>query len=557
VSERPHLLRTRRFLPLFITQFLGALNDNVLKNALVVLLTFQAARWTTLQPAVLANLAAGIFILPFFLFSATAGQLADKHDKARIARLVKLIEVVIVLLAGLGFLVHSLAVLLGALFLLGLHSTLFGPVKYAILPQHLTDAELVGGNALVEAGTFVAILLGTLFGGLLAAVPGASGAITLAGLGIAVAGYLASCRIPAAPPPVPDLVINANPAAETWRILRHARMNRSVFLAILGISWFWLYGALFLAQFPALTRQVLGGSETAVTLLLAVFTVGIGTGSLLCGRLSRGCIELGFVPLGAIGLTCFGFDFAMAAHGAVKGTEPLGALALLDQAGTWRILADLALIGICGGFYIVPLYTLMQQRSEISHRARVIAANNILNALLMVGGAIAAMLLLGGGLSIPALFAVVALGNAVVALYLFSRVPEYAVRFLVGVLAYGLRRLQVDGMDLIPRAGPVLLECDGMAAADALLLMAVSPRPIRCVVPSDAARGFPAAFVFAKSNALLYLDVPLPPATFAAIETALAAGELVAIFGTQATTVSNVLRLHVALAGRSLRIRPA
>ncbi len=437
MTHPSHLLQTQRFLPLFITQFLGALNDNVLKNALVVLLTFQAAHWTTLRPELLANLAAGIFILPFFLFSATAGQLADKYDKARLARLVKLLEIGIVLVAGAGFLMHSLMVLLGSLFLLGLHSTLFGPLKYAILPQHLQDDELVGGNALIEAGTFVAILLGTLLGGLLAGAAGATGVITLAGLVIAVTGYLASRSIPSAPPPAPELVINLNPLSETWRNIRFAHQERSVFLSILGISWFWLYGALFLAQFPAFTKNHLGGGETAVILLLAVFTLGIGLGSMLCERLSAGRIEIGLVPLGAIGLTVFGLDLAWASPTATTATEPLGALALLALPSTWRLLVDLLLIGVFGGLFIVPLYALVQQRSSATHRARVIAANNIFNALFMVVGALAAALLLGHGLTIPTLFGVAALCNAAVALYIDRLVPEFRTSLLAWV---GVRR---------------------------------------------------------------------------------------------------------------------
>ena len=287
------LLKEKRFAPFFVTQFLGAFNDNLFKNALVVLLTFQAAQWTTLKPELLANLAAGVFILPFFLFSATAGQLADKYDKAMLARLVKVLEMAIMAIAAAGFFIHSLPLLMGALFLLGCHSTLFGPVKYAIMPQHLHADELVGGNALIEAGTFVAILIGTLAGGLLAGSVAHPAWIAAGGFVVAVAGYVSSRRIPAAPPPVPDLAISLNPFSETWRNIAFARQNRTVFLSILGISWFWLYGALFLAQFPAYAKNVLGGSEAVVTLLLAIFTVGIGIGSMLCELLSRRAVEIG------------------------------------------------------------------------------------------------------------------------------------------------------------------------------------------------------------------------------------------------------------------------
>ncbi|MEI7429932.1 MAG: MFS transporter [Betaproteobacteria bacterium] len=425
-----HLLATRRFAPFFVTQFLGAFNDNLFKNALVVLLTFHAVNWTTLAPEILTNLAAGIFILPFFLFSATAGQLADKYDKARLARLVKILEMLIMGIAALGFFLHNLTVLLGALFLLGLHSTLFGPVKYAILPQHLHDDELVGGNALVESGTFVAILIGTLVGGLLAGMGGHPGWIALAGLVVAALGYFTSCGIPPAPPPVPELAVNLNPFSETWRNIGFARRERSVFLAILAISWFWLYGALFLAQFPVYAKNVLGGDETSVTLLLAIFTVGIGLGSMLCERLSGKHLELGLVPFGAIGLTWFGLDLLLASPETIPTAAPLAISHLLALSGTWRVLLDLFGIGVFGGFFIVPLYVLIQVRSEVQHRARIIATNNIMNALFMVVGALGAGSLLGHGLTIPELFALAALGNALVLMIMIYVEPEYRLRFV-------------------------------------------------------------------------------------------------------------------------------
>lgn len=419
------LLRERRFLPLFVTQFLGAMNDNVLRNALVVLLTFHAANWTTLRPEMIANLAAGVFILPLFLFSATAGQLADKFDKARLARLFKLLGIGVVLVAGAAFWLHSVPLLMAALFLQGMNSALFGPIKYAILPQHLKEQELVGGNALIAAGTFVAILLGTVFGTLLASVPNATGFITLAGLTIAVGGYVASLSIPPAPPPAPDLKISLNPVSETWRSVNFARKNHSVFLSILGISWFWLYGAMFLAQFPVYTKYMLGGSESTVTLLLVAFTLGIGIGSLLCERLSAGRVELGLVPLGSIGLTLFGMDLAFASPGGHASAAPLSVVALLAIPGTWRVLLDLALLGTFGGIFVVPLYALIQQRSSIECRARTIGANNAFNALFMVAGALAAAGMLASGLTIPGLFAVAAFCNAAIAVYICLLIPKF------------------------------------------------------------------------------------------------------------------------------------
>ena len=430
MSSQFALLKARRFAPFFITQFFGAFNDNLYKNALVVLFTFQAAHWTSLSPEIFANLAAGLFILPFFLFSATAGQLADKVDKAWLIRWVKILEIVIVGIAIAGFFWRSVGLLLAALFLLGLQSTLFGPAKYAILPQHLRAEELIGGNALIEAGTFVAILFGALAGGILAGLENGPAWISGGALAIAVAGYLASRGIPVAPPPVPELKINPNPLSETWRTIAAARESRTVFLAILGISWFWLYGALFLAQFPAFARNELGGDEMAVTLLLAVFIVGIGTGSLLCERLSGKQLEIGLVPFGAIGLSLFGFDLAWASPAVIPAEAPLSVPALLALPAIWRVLIDLLLLGVFGGFFTVPLYTLLQMRSAPENRARVIAANNILNALFMVVGALAAALLLGHGLSIPALFGVAAACNAAMLWYLCRQEPEFRQRFV-------------------------------------------------------------------------------------------------------------------------------
>jgi len=507
MSGQSHLLRTRRFLPLFITQFLGAFNDNVFKNALVVLLTFHAAQWTTLPAGILANLAAGVFILPFFLFSATAGQLADKYDKALLARLVKVLEVGIMLVAGVGFWLTSLAWLFAALFLLGCHSTLFGPIKYALLPQHLRHEELLGGNALVEAGTFVAILLGTLGGGLLA---GAGEPLYIAGAGVlvALAGYLASRAIPEAPAPAPDLVIHPNPLAETWRCLGFARENPAVFQSILGISWFWLFGALFLAQFPAYAKNVLGGGETAVTVLLATFTLGVGIGSLACERLSGRRVELGLVPFGSIGLTLFALDLALASPASPPIGSPLHLTDLLGQTGTWRILIDLGLIGLFGGFFIVPLYALVQQRSRAELRARVIAANNIMNALFMVIGSLAASGLLAAGLTIPELFAVAAAMNAAVAVYIYLRVPEFLIRFVLWLALRLTRRVEATGMDRLPEHEGALLILEGDGAIRGRELMAVlaaSERPIRFLLDAEA-RHLPGHGLWLRGARAIFAD---------------------------------------------------
>lgn len=430
MSSQFELLRQRRFLPFFLTQFFGAFNDNVFKNSLVVLITFQAAHWTTTKPEILANLAAGIFILPFFLFSATAGQLADKYDKARLARMVKVFEIGIMLLACVGFAMENLAVLFCALFLLGLHSTVFGPVKYAILPQHLQETDLIGGNALVEAGTFVAILIGTLVGGLLAGHDGGRAWISVFSLSVAVLGYIASRFIPPAPPPVPALRVNPNPFTETWRNIGYAREKRIVFMSIIAVSWFWFYGSLFLTQFPAFAKNVLGGNEHAVTMMLGTFTFGIGIGSLACERISGHRIEVGLIPFGAIGMTLFGLDFFWASPTTPPAEQALGIAVLLSNLSTWRLMADLILVGVFGGFFCVPLYAVMQSRSDVNFRARIIAANNIMNALFIVAGTGVTTVLLSVGITIPALFGIAAAVNAAICAYVFARVPEWPLRFL-------------------------------------------------------------------------------------------------------------------------------
>ncbi len=536
MSHQFSLMRQRRFLPFFLTQFLGAFNDNVYKNALVVLLTFHTARYTTLSAGILVNLCAGLFILPFFLFSATAGQIADKFEKSRLIRFVKLFEIAVMSLAGIAFALDSLTLMLVALFLMGTHSTLFGPVKYAILPQHLHETELVGGNALVESGTFVAIPLGTLVGGVLAGLPQGTHWISITVLTLAVLGYLASRTIPNAPAASPTLTIDYNPLGETWRNLRFLRGNRTVFLSILGISWFWFYGALFLSQFPAYAKDVLGGNEHAVILLLAVFSIGIGIGSLLCERLSAGRIELGLVPFGSIGLSLFALDLWWGSPAAALAANaiPLSLDELLARPGTWRLLADLIAIGIFGGFYIVPLYALIQRRSDASHRSRTIAGNNILNALFMVIAAIMGAGLLAAGASVPQLFLVTALLNAVVATYIYTLVPEFLLRFIVWLLVRTVYRLQVKGIEHIPEEGPAVLACNHVSYADALIVAAASRRPVRFVMDHRIFRMPLLRFLFRESRAIPIASEKENPQilehAFDEIARALEAGDLVVIF---------------------------
>ncbi|MGH8561826.1 MAG: MFS transporter, partial [Nevskiales bacterium] len=439
------LLGQKRFGPFFLTQFLGAFNDNVFKNALVILLAFQAAgpAGAGLDASVLVNLAAGLFILPFFLFSATCGQFADKYEKSRLMRLTKMMEIGVMLLGVAGFYLNSLPLLFTALFLMGTQSTLFGPAKYGILPQHLDSTELVGGNGLVEMGTFLAILLGTMTGGILIGLQDIgvlSVSVTI--VVIAVLGLVASFGIPEAPPTDPALKINWNPVTETWRNLRFASGNRTVFLSILGISWFWYFGATYLTQLPVYTKENLGGTAAVVTLLLTLFSLGVGVGSLLCERLSGRQVEIGLVPFGSIGMTIFSIDLFFAVPSQDSGAL-VGIAGFLQQPEGWRVIWDVVLLGLFGGLYIVPLYALIQQRSEPSHRSRIIACNNILNAAFMVLSSAVAIGLLKAGLDNPQLFLVTALFNAAVALFIYDLVPEFLVRFVIWMLMHTMYRLRV------------------------------------------------------------------------------------------------------------------
>ncbi|HSH07928.1 MAG TPA: MFS transporter [Burkholderiales bacterium] len=535
MSERSQfrLLGERRFAPFFGVQFLGALNDNVFKQALVILLAFQTASFTTLRSDTLQNLAQALFVLPFFLFSATAGQFADKYEKSRLITVTVAIELGVMALGAAGFFLKSLELLLVALFLGGVQSTLFGPVKYAILPQALHETELVGGNGLVEMGTSVAILAGMMLGGWLIIQPGwGVTGVVLVTLAVSALGIALSRLIPKAPAADPGLRIDWNPVTATWRNLRFATHNRTVFLSILGVSWFWFVGSMFVTQFPNLTRNVLGATESVVTLLLVVFSVGIGIGSLLCERLSGHKVEIGLVPFGSIGITLFGVDLFLAADAHVPAA--LGALDFARDPAHWRLLADLALIGVFGGFYIVPLYALIQSRSEPAHRSRIIAANNILNAVFMVAAALIAIGLFEAGLSIPQLILVTALFNAAVALYIYLLVPEFLMRFMVWMLIHSVYRLRKSGLERVPEQGPAVLVCNHVSYVDALVISAACRRPIRWVMDHRIYR-LPLIHFFCRT----VRAIPIAPAkedpaalerAYDAVARALADGELVGLF---------------------------
>ena len=526
------LLKKRRFGPFFLTQFLGAFNDNLFKNALIILIAFQVASES--DSNVLINVAFGLFILPFFLISATAGQIADKYEKSMLIRRVKLAEIVLMMLAAVGFVLGSVWMLIGILFLMGVQSAVFGPLKYAILPQHLNDEELLGGNGLVEMGTFMAILAGMNLGTLMIG-RGTTGPIVLAALVIvvAVAGYLAARRIPTAPAVAPDLAISLNPVTETWRNLKFLTTNRTVFLSVLGISWFWFIGAIYMNQLPNYTQLVLGGNEAVVTLLMTCFLVGIAVGSLLCEKLAGGRVELGLVPFGSIGLTVFSLDLVFSVETSV-GTELVGAMAFATADGNWRVIVDIVGLGLFGGFYIVPLYALVQQRSDPAHLSRVIAGNNILNALLMVVASVMAIALLGAGLDIVQLFMVVGLMNAAVALYIYGLVPEFLLRFVAWILTHTLYRFDKKGLDNVPEEGAAVLVCNHVSFADAVVIAAAVPRPIRFVMDHNIFRTPVLSYIFRTMNAIPIAsrkaDPKLLEKAFDDVSAALRRGELICIF---------------------------
>jgi len=475
-----------------------------------------------------------LFILPFLLFSATSGQLTDKYDKRTMIRLVKDLEIVIMLIAAWGFVSGNVPALLLCVFLMGLHSTLFGPVKYALLPQVLGERELTGGNGMVEMGTFVAILLGNVAGGLIVAIPQVGREdVAIACVLLALVGRGIAQFIPSAPSTDPNLKVNFNPVTETLRNLKLAHENLVVFRSLLGISWMWFFGAVFLSQFPSFAKEVLHGDEQVASLLLVVFSIGIGAGSLLCEVMSRRHVEVGLVPMGAIGMSVFAIDLYFAS----RGLPPADALTLsqfLAQSAHWRVLADLALLSLFAGLYSVPMYALIQLRSQPTHRARIIAANNILNALFMIASSIIAGMLLKSGATIPQIFLLVGIANAVVAGYIFLLVPEYLLRFVAWIASHLVYRFKIAGEENIPVKGAAVLVCNHVSFVDAVLLMAASPRPIYFVMDHRIFKVPVLGWLFKLAKAIPIASRKEDPiayeAAFHAAAHVLREGDLLAIF---------------------------
>ena len=565
------LLGQRRFLPFFVTQCFGAFNDNVYRQAIIGLLF-----WLGVSPeqrTLYTNLAPALFIAPYFLFSATAGQIAEKLEKSRLIRITTTMEIVIMSLAAVGFLTQSMTVLLVALFCTGLQSTLFGPVKYSILPAVLKPEELTGGNGLVEMGTSLSILTGMIFGGLVFKLAGDHGpeVAATAIIALAVAGNLVSRAIPRAEAGAPGLAINWNPLPESLAILRMARRQLAVRNAILGVSWFWFVGTVLTSQLPTYAEVNLGGAETLYIFALALFSVGTGVGSVLCEKLSARTVEIGLVPLGAFGMSAFMLDlyFARSGAAAVSGLDVAGFLA---QPGGWRVAMDLVGIGLFAGFFVVPLFALIQSRTPKDELSRVIAAMNIQNAAFIVLAAVLGIVVQRFlGWTIPQVFLALMVANVLVAIYIFTLVPEFLMRFLSWVLVRSLYRLELHGIERnVPDEGPALVVCNHVSYMDALILSASIPRPVRFVMYYRIFNIPVMRWIFRTGKAIPIAGVrenrALMEQAFDAIDAALAEGEIVGIFpegrlttdGEIAAFKSGVERVlaRAAAAGRPVPVVP-
>ena len=474
---------TKRFFPYFVTQCLGALNDNIYKNILLLMVTYSQIDSLPMSVDLFVNLAAGLFILPFFLFSAHAGAIADNMDKAKLIRRLKLIELVIMSCAATAIMTQSAILMLVLLFMTGTQSAYFGPVKYALLPQALKSDELVKGNAWVEIGTFLSILIGTLSAGLLLAIPNGMLIASCIVITLSLLGFLSSANIPSLPSKKSDKV-KFEPITGLKKTLKLAQKQRGIWMSILAISWFWFMGATYLTQFPNFAREHLFADSTVVSLLLALFSVGIATGSWLCEKLSFNQVELGILPFGILGLTIFSADLLWAVP-AIESfpSQYYDVQSFVAQSSHIRVMIDLFLVGVSGGVFIVPLYAFIQSRSEEGECAQSIAANNIMNALFMVASAAVSILVLSVlEFSIVELFAILAVGNFIVAIYVYRQVPEFTQRFISYLLSHCLYRVSVTGRQHIPEQGAALIVANHVSYVDALILMGTSTRPVRFVM---------------------------------------------------------------------------
>lgn len=536
------LLTTQHFLPLFLTQFLGALNENVCKSALIILLAYAAMDSAGFSPQIMVAVAIALFILPFFLFSATAGQLGDKWNKAKLIKIIKFIEILLMSSAAVGFLLGNVVFLLGILFLMGVQSAFFGPLKYGILPDHLQENELIGGNALIEAGTFLSLLLGMMLGGLL--ILAENGIAILSALIIitALAGWLFSLFIPSTLPASPQIKVSYNILNEIRTLFQHICKNTVVFRSILGISWFWLFGAAFLSQFPLFAREVIGGNEQVIALLLVFFSIGIGLGSLLCNKLLKSEIAATYTPLAMLGMTIFTVDLFFASKSILPAAESelIDASALLASFAHWRILLDILAIAVCGGIYVVPLYALVQRCSEVSHHARAIAGNNITNALFMVASALAISLMLASDFTVIEVFLTIAILNGLVAIYLSSLLPQALLRTILQWVFHTCYHLEVKGLENYPEAGKkTIIIANHLSFLDAILLSISLPeQPCFAINPYIARRWWIRPFLFLAD--IVTIDPTHPKSTQLLIDK-VRSGQKVVIFPEGRLTLTGLL----------------
>ena len=555
------LLKQRRFLPFFLTQALGAFNDNVYRQAIIGLLF-----WLGVSPAdrtLYTNLAPALFILPYFLFSATAGQIAEKLEKSKLIRITTMMEIAIMSLAAIGFLTQNMLVLLVALFCTGVQSTLFGPVKYSILPSVLKPEELTGGNGLVEMGTSISILIGMIFGGLIFKLAGDHGPVVAATaiVMLAITGNLISRAIPRAEAGAPDLKINWNPIPESINVLRLARKQLAVRNSVLGVSWFWFIGTVLTGNLPTYAEVNLGGTETLYIFALALFSIGTGVGSMLCEKLSARTVEIGLVPLGSIGISAFMLDL----YFARSGLAPVTGLSIgefVRQPGSWRIVMDLTGIGLFAGLFVVPLFALIQSRTPKQEMSRVIAGMNIQNAALIVSAAVLGIVVQRFlGWSIPQVFLALAIANALVALWIFTIVPEFLMRFLSWLLVRTLYRLRPHGIErYVPDEGPALVVCNHVSYMDALILSASIPRPVRFVMYYKIFNIPVLSWIFRTAKAIPIAGAKENPElmqrAFDEIDAALADGQIVGIFPEGALTKDGEIAKFKSGVERVLEKRP-
>lgn len=551
------LLKQKKFLPYFVTQILGALNDNIFKNGLLTLIAFSALSQDT--RALLANLGALLFIFPFFLFAAMAGQLADKYSKAIIIRFIKFAEIPIIISAAIAFFYSNMYCLFVTLFLMGVQSAFFSPVKYSILPQYLTSDELVGGNGLVGMGTFVAILIGTILGILLLRVSPSTLYVSITLISISIIGFCASLFIPNTHRPAnPSLKINWEPLSQTWRVLKRAKTQKTVFLTILGISWFWFFGSVIITQLYNYNQDVIRGDEAIMILMISLASIGVAVGSLSCEKLSGHKIEIGLVPFGSIGLTLIAIDFSYA-HGPYP-SETLTIFTFLSQWSGWHTLIDLFLFGFFGGLYYVPLYVLLQAKTEDAERSQMVAANNVMNAIFMVLASVFAIGLLKLGLSIPQLILVMGFCNLAVTMYVYKLLPEFLMRFLAWLLISAVYRVKESGLENIPEDGAAIITCNHVSLVDPIVIMACCKRPIRFVMDYRIFNIPVLSFIFKTAGCIPVAtekeDPYIKERAFELVKEALSKGELVGIFPEGGLTKDGQIQVFKRGLGRILDETP-